>query len=47
MDAVHLNKQGQIVAFLMVESNIETKILEICILYVRPEYQNKVSVPQC
>ncbi len=34
-------KQGQIVAFLMVESNIETKILEICILYVRPEYQKQ------
>ena len=33
--------QNQIVAFTMLDSNEETKIFEICILYVRPEYQKQ------
>ena len=33
--------QNQIVAFMMLESNKETKICEICILYVNPDYQKQ------
>ena len=33
--------QSQIVAFMMLESNKETKICEICILYVKPDYQKQ------
>ena len=33
--------QSQIVAFMMLESNKETKICEICILYVKPEFQKQ------
>ena len=34
-------KQNQIVAFTMLDSNKDAKIFEICILYVRPEYQKQ------
>ena len=35
------HKQGEIVAFLMLDDNKAIKIFEICILYVKPEYQKK------
>ena len=34
-------KSEQIVAFMMTDSDKETKIFEICILYVNPDYQKQ------